>query len=187
MNDTPFLRRWGTTTDDDYRSKDNWMLPMTANSEGLSDVQPVRRKGTTVLGVALLALGVLGLLTGFFLLVAPNQSQRVIFNLTDIPLVHAILAGLSKLALCFLAVCLLSRRRRTNIVALACLTLSLIDSAFFQLKVVPRMRLGLHPDLAAAISMGGWISMTVTALLYGGICYYLDRPATRKEFKRTTA
>jgi len=131
-------------------------------------------------------LGGLGLLIGILLQLAQGNSPRTLSIPHNIQLVHTILAGVSKVALAFLGICLLGRRRSSNIVALACLTLSLTDSAYYQIKVVPWMQSGLHPHLATAISIGGWISMMVSAGLYWSICFYLDRPASRKEFRRTT-
>ena len=141
-----------------------------------------RRRSTTVLGIVVLILALLGLGLSTMLQLAWASRHSMAGEPDSTMRLHNTLLVLCKVALCVLGICIIRRYPRTRIVALVCLILSLLDSAYYTRNIVPQMQAGLHPTLAEAMSIGGWIVLVGTAAYYLVILWYLDRPATRTEF-----
>lgn len=160
--------------------------PDTTNSQGPAIVQTRRRRSTTVLGVTVLTLAGLCLLGSAFMLLIPKSGHSLFPVPHSTMLVHNALVLLSKIGLVVLGICLVQRQPGTRGVALVSLSVSMTDSAYYLIKVIPPMQFGLHPNLAAAMNVGGWIMLVMPALLYIGILVYLDQTASQKEFESKT-
>jgi hypothetical protein len=98
--------------------------------------------------------------------------------------IHNTLVVLSKIGLLVLGVCLIRRHARVRVVAACAFALSLIDSAYYLVAVVPSMRASFAPALAGAFTLGVRIVLIMPALMYVGILFYLGQPAVRQEFRR---
>jgi len=151
------------------------------------NVQTYRRRSTTILGVVVL------ILAGFCLLGSAARALTLKYDLgTDSGFqnamhIHNTLVVLSKVGLFVLGICLIRRHPLVRAVAASSFALSLTDSMYFLVVVVPSMRAGMSPAVAWAFNLGAWLVLVVPAVMYVGIVVYLCQSASRQEFRRIEA
>lgn len=146
-----------------------------------------RRRVTTVVGSVLVTMAGFGLLGLMFLMLDCIFGSRTSTVPHAVLLINGTLSVLSKVGLLVLGVLLIRRHPQAGGAAAAGLSLSLIDSMFFLVAVVPPMRASMHPALSVAFTFGAWIPAVMSSLLYIGVFVYLGQPASRQEFGRANA
>jgi hypothetical protein len=147
----------------------------------------VYRKRTTRLGMTVLALAGIGLVVSVFRALTVKYDVGTGSGFQTTLLIHDALVASSKVGLLVLGICLIRRHRRIRAIAGLCFALSLADSMYYIVAVVPSMRANLAPALARAIDVGAGIVLVVPALMYVGILIYLCRPGSRQEFQGSAA
>jgi hypothetical protein len=149
-----------------------------------ANVQTYRRRNTTILGVVVLTIAGFCLLGSVFRALTLKNDVGTDSGFQTAMLIHNTLVVLSKVGLLVLGICLIRRHPRVRVVAANIFALSLIDSMYFLLAVVPSMRARMSPALAGAFDFGAWLVLVVPAIMYVGILVYLCQPASRQEFRR---
>src|SRR5215203_2576146 len=143
-----------------------------------------RRGSTTVLGNVVLALAALGFVFTAFFLVKGIYDLKTSSEPPAVFLIHGAFAALSKVALWTVGVFLIRRLSQVRWVAAAGLVISLIDSAYYILAVVPPMRSGVNAAIAAGMTIGSWFSAVMSVTLYAIIFVYLEQSASLQEFRK---
>lgn len=146
-----------------------------------------RRRRTTTLGVVAIALAGLCLFGAAFRSLTGKWDVGPDSGFQTAMFIHNTLVVLSKIGLLVLGICLIRRHPRVRVVAACAFALSLIDSVYFLIAIVPSMRDHMDPALAYAANIGVRLVLIVPALLYLGIIVYLGQPAVRQEFRRIEA
>jgi hypothetical protein len=149
-----------------------------------SNVPPFRRASTTVVGNVVLSLAALGFLFSAFFLVRSICDFRTSAEPPSVFLIHNAFAMLSKIALWTVGVFLIRRLSQVRWVGAAGLIISLIDSAYYIIAVVPPLRSAVHAAMAAGMTLGAWISAVLAVILYVVIFVYLEQSASLQEFRK---
>jgi hypothetical protein len=183
--------QWAFNADSGYSAPvfglNRLSMHMDSNSPGPPSLEIRRRKRITTLGIVAMALAALCLFGATFRALTGKWDIGTDSGLQTAMFIHNTLVVLSKIGLLVLGICLIRRHPRIRVVAACAFTLSLIDSVYFLIAIVPSMRASFDPALKGAFTLGVRLVLILPALLYVGIIFYLGQPAARQEFRRIEA